>query len=70
MAKIQTASNGRRFVDIDGVIERRLAQLKKASINGKSNGNGNGRTSQPKEGSSEPGPVAAKEEGRRATPVR
>jgi len=35
MAKIKTSANGRRYVEIDGVIERRLEQIK----NGK-NGNG------------------------------
>ena len=66
MAKIQTASNGRRFVNIDDVIERRLAKLKKERTNG--NGvNGN----QPKDRSSESTPVSSsKEEKHRAVPVR
>lgn len=33
--KVLTSSSGRRYVDIDAVIRRRLAELKK-------NGNGNG----------------------------
>ena len=40
MAKIKTSSNGRRYlenVEIDGVIERRLEQIKK-SQNGRGNG--------------------------------
>jgi hypothetical protein len=68
MAKVQTASNGRRFVNIDDVIERRLEQLKKARTNG--NGNGHAYNDQPKDRSSDSTTVSSsKEEGRR-TPAR
>ena len=64
MAKVKTTTNGRRYVDIDGVIERRLQQLKKAH----SNGNGHAKP----EGSSKPAssPSSIKEGKIQSIPAR
>ena len=45
MAKVKTSANGRRYVEIDGVIERRLEQIKNGKGNSNGNGNGNYRKS-------------------------